>query len=84
MWYKGSEIYWCDKLMSFMKGDRLTLDLEQYFKIYLFYLMCNNITILAFKYKNQCVIYRAVMVKRFPCPSYKPCPFLPLARALHI
>ena len=44
--------------MSFMQGDRLTLDLEQYFKIYLFFIyMCNNITILAFKYKNQCVIY---------------------------
>ena len=32
----GSEIYWCDYLMSFMKGDRLTLDLGQYFKIYFF------------------------------------------------
>ena len=31
-------IYWCDHLnMSFMIGDRLTLDLEQYFKIYLFF-----------------------------------------------
>ena len=46
-----------------MKGDRLTLDLGQYFKIYFFLCMCNNITILAFKYKTQCVIhlYRAVM-----------------------
>ena len=26
--------------MSFMKGDRLTLDLEQYFKIYLFLFAC--------------------------------------------
>ena len=29
-------MYWCDYLMSFMKGDRLTLDLEQYFKTYVF------------------------------------------------
>ena len=49
MWYKGSEIYSCDYLMSFMKRDGLTLDLEQYFKIYLFISMCDNITILAFK-----------------------------------
>ena len=78
-------IYWCDHLnMSFMIGDRLTLYLEQYFKIYLFFFcVCNNITILAFKYKNQCVIYRAVMATRFAGRSYKPCPILPLAWALH-
>ena len=70
--------------MSFMKGDRLTLDLEHYFNYTFFIQMCNNITISAFKYKNQCVVYRAVMAKRFACRSYKPCPFLPLARALHI
>ena len=33
---RRSEIYRCDYLMSFMKGDRLTLELEQYFKMYLF------------------------------------------------
>ena len=33
---RRSEIYWCYYPMSFMKGGRLTLDLEQYFKIYLF------------------------------------------------
>ena len=68
--------------MFFMKGDRLTLDLEQCFMIYLF-CMCNNITILALKYKNQCVIHRAVMAKRFAPRNYKPCPVLSLARALH-
>ena len=26
---RRSEIYWCDYLMSFMKGGRLTLNLEQ-------------------------------------------------------
>ena len=30
--------------MSFMKGDRLTLDLGQYFKIYIFFFECANIS----------------------------------------
>ena len=70
--------------MSFMMGDRLTLDLEQY--CFTFYFNVHNITILAFKDKNQCVLYRAVMAKRFACRSYNvyACPFLPLARAFHI
>ena len=81
---RGSEIYWCDYIMSFMKGDRLTLDLGQYIRFTVFLCMCNNSKILAFKYKNQGVIYRAVMAKRFAQCSCKPCPILPLARALHI
>ena len=52
-------------------------------KFTFFFCMCNNITILAFNYKNQCGICRAVMATRFACRSYKPCPILPLARALH-
>ena len=35
-----SEIYLCDYLMSFMKGDRLTLDLEYYFKNLPFLFQC--------------------------------------------
>ena len=70
--------------MLFMKDDRITLDLGQYLKNYLLSLHYNDITIFAFKYKNQCVMNRAVMTKRFACCSYKPCPFLPHARALHI
>ena len=36
----GLKYVWCDQRMSFMTGDRLTLDLEQYFKIYLFSFAC--------------------------------------------
>ena len=71
--------------MSFMKGDRLSLDLGQYFKIYIFLCMCNNITTLAFKYIRTNALYsepsrqrdsRAVAISRVR--------FLPLARAPHI
>ena len=65
--------------MSFMRGDRLTLDLEQYFKIYIFRCMCNNITILALKYKTERSWQwdsRAVAIS--------PVRFLPLAGALHL
>ena len=74
--------YWRYYLMSFMKGDRLTLDLEHYFKIYLFSSSaCAIISQSWLLSLRTNVLYRAVMAKRFAYRSYKPCPFWPLARA---
>ena len=61
--------------MSFMKGDWLALDLGQYFKIYIFLRMCNNITILAFQYESQCVIYRAIMAMNLRAVAISPVHF---------
>ena len=61
--------------MSFMKGDWLVLDLGQYFKIYIFLCMCNNIIILAFKYKSQCVIFRAIMAMNSRAVAISPVRF---------